>query len=124
MPAEDAVRVWDTLIDGGRPFDIKPAGMLALDVARVEAGLLLIDVDFFGSRKAMIEAQKYTPFEMGLGRLVSLQKARFIGRQALREEQQRGHVRQVVGLEINWPEVEQDLRPRRTPAGRGGNRLT
>ena len=38
-------------MEGGRPFDIKPAGMLALDVARVEAGLLLIDVDFFGSRR-------------------------------------------------------------------------
>jgi aminomethyltransferase len=105
--AEDAVRVWDALMDGGRPFDIKPAGMLALDVSRVEAGLLLIDVDFFGSKKAMIDGQKYTPYEMGLGRLVSLQKARFIGQQALREEQQRGHARQVVGLEINWPEVEQ-----------------
>jgi aminomethyltransferase len=107
MRAEDGVRVWDALMEGGRPFDIKPAGMLALDVARVEAGLLLIDVDFFGSKKAMIGAQKYTPYEMGLGRLVSLQKARFIGQQALREEQQRGHARQVVGLEINWPEVEQ-----------------
>jgi aminomethyltransferase len=107
MRAEDAVRVWDALMEGGRPFDIKPAGMLALDVARVEAGLLLIDVDFFGSKKAMIGAQKYTPYEMGLGRLVSLQKARFIGQQALREEQRRGHARQVVGLEINWPEVEQ-----------------
>ncbi len=107
MRAEDAVRVWDALMEGGRPFDIKPAGMLALDVARVEAGLLLIDVDFFGSKKAMIGAQKYTPYEMGLGRLVSPQKSRFIGQQALREEQRRGHARQVVGLEINWPEVEQ-----------------
>ena len=105
--AEDAVRVWAALMDGGRPIDIKPAGMLALDVARVEAGLLLIDIDFSGAKKAMIDGQKYTPYEMGLGRLVSLQKARFIGQQALREEQQRGHARQVVGLEINWPEVEQ-----------------
>ena len=55
MPAEHAVRVWDALMDGGRPFDIKPAGMLALDVARVEAGLLLIDVDFFSSKKALID---------------------------------------------------------------------
>ena len=62
-------------MEQGRPFDIKPAGMLALDVARVEAGLLLIDVDFFGSKKALIESQKYTPYEMGLGRLVSLTKA-------------------------------------------------
>ena len=106
VAADSAVRVWDALMDGGRPFDIKPAGMLALDVARVEAGLLLIDVDFFSSKKAMIASQKYTPFEMGLGRLVNLDGGRFIGQQALREEQRRGHARQVVGLEMDWTEVE------------------
>ncbi len=106
MPAADAVRVWDVLMELGRPFDIKPAGMLALDVARVEAGLLLIDVDFFSSKKALIEKQKYTPYEMGLGRLVSLTKGRFIGQQALRAEHQRGPARQVVGLELDWMSVE------------------
>jgi len=104
--SQDAVRVWDVLMSSGRPFDIKPVGMLALDVARVEAGLLLIDVDFFSSKKALIESQKYTPYEMGLGRLVSLTKGRFIGQQALREENARGPARQVVGLEIDWTGVE------------------
>jgi aminomethyltransferase len=80
--------------------------MLALDVARVEAGLLLIEVDFFSSKKAMIEQQKYTPFEMGLGRLVSPTKSRFIGQQALREEQRQGHARQVAGLELDWTGIE------------------
>ena len=107
MPASEAIRVWDALMDHGRPFDIKPAGMLALDVARVEAGLLLIEVDFFSSKKGMIEAQKYSPYEMGLGRLVSLSKGRFIGQQALREEQRRGAARQIVGLEVDWTGVEQ-----------------
>jgi len=106
MKAPDAVRVWDALMEGGRPFDIKPAGMLALDVARIEAGLLLIEVDFFSSKKAMIAPQTYTPYEMGLGRLVALDKNRFIGQQALRDEHGRGHARQVAGLEINWTEVE------------------
>jgi aminomethyltransferase len=106
MKAGDAVRVWDALMDGGRPFDIKPAGMLALDVARIEAGLLLIEVDFFSSKKAMIAPQAYTPYEMGLARLVSLEKGRFIGQQALRGEHRRGHARQVVGLEVDWAEVE------------------
>src|SRR5688572_10155717 len=88
IPANDAVKVWDALMEGGKPYDIKPTGMLALDVARIEAGLLLIDVDFFSSKKAMIESQKYSPFEMGLGRLVSPNKGRFIGQQALRKERQ------------------------------------
>jgi aminomethyltransferase len=106
MPAGDGVRVWDALMEKGKPFDIKPAGMLALDVARVEAGLLLIEVDFFSSKKAMIGPQAYSPYEMGLGRLVNLEKGRFIGQQALRAEQRLGHPRQVVGLEIEWTEVE------------------
>jgi aminomethyltransferase len=106
MPAQDAVRVWDALMEKGKPFDIKAAGMLALDVARVEAGLLLIEVDFFSSKKAMIGAQAYSPYEMGLGRLVNLDKGRFIGQQALRGEQRQGHARQVAGLEIEWTEVE------------------
>ena len=106
MAAKDAVRVWDALMEGGQPFDIKPAGMLALDVARVEAGLMLIEVDFFSSKKAVIASQKYSPYEMGLGRLVSLTKSRFIGQQALRIEHQKGHPRQVVGLEVDWTEVE------------------
>jgi aminomethyltransferase len=106
MAADRAVEVWDVLMEGGRPFDIKPAGMLALDVARIEAGLLLIEVDFFSSRKAMIASQMYTPLEMGLGRLVNLDKGRFIGQRALRDEQSRGPARQVVGLAIDWNEVE------------------
>ena len=106
MAAGDAVRVWDALMEAGRPFDVKPTGMLALDVARVEAGLLLGDVDFFSSKKALIEDQTYTPYEMGLGRLVNVEKARFIGQAALRAERLRGHRRQIVGLELEWTEVE------------------
>jgi aminomethyltransferase len=93
-------------MDAGQSFDIHPAGMLALDVARIEAGLLLIDIDFNSSKKALIEDQKYSPLEMGLSRLVSLDKDRFIGRQSLIAEQKRGPARQIVGLEIGWPEVE------------------
>lgn len=106
IPTEAAVKVWDALTEAGRAFDIHAAGMLALDVARVEAGLLLIDVDFHGSKKALVEAQKYSPFEMGLGRLVNLDKGKFVGQAALAEEQRRGHAREIVGLEIDWTGVE------------------
>ncbi len=106
MPWDRAVTVWDALVDGGRPFDIHPAGMLALDVARVEAGLLLIEVDFNSSKKALIESQKYSPYEMGLGRLVQLDKRGFIGQRKLEAEHRRGPARQIIGLEIGWPAVE------------------
>jgi aminomethyltransferase len=106
MPWDRAVAVWDALMAGGRPFDIHPAGMLALDVARVEAGLLLIEVDFFSSKKALIAPQKYSPFEMGLGRLVQADKGPFVGRAPLAAERRAGPPRQIVGLDISWPAVE------------------
>lgn len=106
VPVEHALQLWDALMIAGRAFDIHPAGMLALDVARIEAGLLLIDVDFNSSKKALIDEQKYSPYEMGLGRLVHLDKNRFVGQAALVKEQKRGHAREIVGLEIDWPEVE------------------
>jgi aminomethyltransferase len=107
MPWDRAIDVWDALMEAGRSFDIRPAGMLALDVARVEAGLLLIDVDFNSSKKALIESQKYSPFEMGLDRLVQLDRGPFVGRQALVREQRRGLRRRIVGLDIGWSAVEQ-----------------
>ena len=106
VDANDALRVWDTLMERGRPFDIKPAGMLALDVARIEAGLLLIDIDFNSSKKALIDEQKYSPVEMGLGRLVHLDKSNFVGQQALIRESKRGPQKQIAGLEVDWIEVE------------------
>ncbi|MEP6718287.1 MAG: aminomethyltransferase family protein [bacterium] len=106
VSSDKALRVWDELMTAGRAFDIHPTGMLALDVARIEAGLLLIEVDFNNSKKALIDEQKYSPFEMGLGRLVHLDKNRFIGQSALRAEQKRGPAREIVGLEIDWPAVE------------------
>lgn len=106
IPVDAALRVWDALMRAGAPFDIKPAGMLALDVARVEAGLLLIDVDFHSSRKAVTAAQRYTPYEMGLGRLVSTKKGPYVGRRALEAQLLAGIPRMIVGLEIDWPAVE------------------
>jgi aminomethyltransferase len=106
MPWARAIDVWDALMAAGRSFDIHAAGMLALDVARVEAGLLLIEVDFNSSKKALNEGQKYSPYEMGLGRLVQLEKGPFVGMRPLAEEHRNGSPRRIVGLEIGWPEVE------------------
>ncbi len=107
VPWNDAVKVWDALMDKGKQFDIHAAGMLALDVARVEAGLLLIEVDYSSSKKALIASQKYSPFELGFGKMVHLQKPNFVGKAALERDQKEGVARQFVGLEIDWTEVEQ-----------------
>jgi aminomethyltransferase len=106
IPWNDAPKVWDSLVETGRQFDLHAAGMLALDVARVEAGLILIEVDYFSSKKALIESQKYSPYEIGLGRLVDLKKEYFIGRAALEEEQRLKPKRLLMGLDINWDDVE------------------
>jgi len=106
MPWRDAVRVWDELNSHGKAFDIHPAGMIALDIARIEAGLILIEVDYTSSKKALIDAQKFSPAEIGLGKLVDLKKETFVGREALAREAKKGADRALVGLEINWNEVE------------------
>jgi aminomethyltransferase len=104
--AARALPLWDALMRAGRPYDITPTGMLALDVARIEAGLILLDVDYVGVRKALIPSQQYSPYEIGLGRLVHLDKAPFIGQAALRREAARGPARQLVGLEVDWDDIE------------------
>src|SRR6185503_19059775 len=87
-------------------YGITPAGMLALDVARIEAGLILIEVDYFSSRHALIEAQKSSPYELGLGWTVALGKESFNGKAALVAEQQRGAAWQFTGLAVDWESLE------------------
>jgi len=106
MPWRDAVKVWDEVNSRGKAFDIHPAGMIALDIARIEAGLILIEVDYTSSKKALIDAQKFSPAEIGLGKLVDLRKETFVGREALLREAKKGTDRALVGLEFNWNEVE------------------
>jgi aminomethyltransferase len=104
-----AVGVWDAFVRAGSAYGIRPAGMLALDVARIEAGLILIEVDFDSVRRALIPEQSFSPFELGiLGRFVDLGKhAEFVGRRALERERRRGGPpRRLVGLEVDWEPLE------------------
>jgi aminomethyltransferase len=107
VPWNDAVTVWDALMEKGRQFDIHAAGMLALDVARIEAGLLLIEVDYISSKKALIPSQTYSPYELGFGRMVHLDKENFVGKSALAQQSKAGVPRQLVGLEMDWVEIEE-----------------
>jgi aminomethyltransferase len=93
-------------MQAGRDFGIQPAGMLALDVARIEAGLMLIDVDYVPANKALIEAQKSSPYELDLAWAVSLEKEQFVGREALAAEKARGPQWQFTGVEIGWEGLE------------------
>ncbi|MDQ3448004.1 MAG: aminomethyltransferase family protein [Chloroflexota bacterium] len=104
----DAPALWDALIKAGAAYGIRPAGMLALDVARVEAGLILLEVDYTSSRHALIPEQNYSPYEIGLGRLVNMDKAApFVGRRALEKEVDwGGPARRLVGLDLHWDDLE------------------
>lgn len=107
IPADRALRVWDALMEGGKPWHILPAGMLAMDISRVEAGFVLINVDYVSSEVARIDEHEATPYELGLGWAVKLDKGPFIGRAALAAEAERGPRRRVVGLAIDWEPLEQ-----------------
>lgn len=104
--ARHAEPIWDHLMERGRPYGLTPAGMLALDVARIEAGLILIDVDYVPARKALIQARTSSPFELGLGWTVRLEKDYFVGHRALREEHGRAPAWRLRGLEIEWDALE------------------
>jgi aminomethyltransferase len=107
VDAGGAVRVWEALWAAGQAYGIRPAGMLALDVVRLEAGLILIEVDYTSARHAMNPEQSYSPFEIGLGRLVTFDKADFVGRLALeRELRDGGPARRLVGLQLDWYGIE------------------
>jgi aminomethyltransferase len=103
---EHAERLWDCLFESGRNYGLLPGGIVALDIARIEAGLLLIEVDYISARHAKIEAQKSSPFEIGLGWCVALDGGDFVGRRALRAEKERASKWALVGLQVNWLDLE------------------
>jgi aminomethyltransferase len=105
VAAGQAEGMWDVLMAGGREYGIMPMGLQALDAARIEAGFILIDVDFVSARRALTEEQAASPFEIGLGWTVHLGKETFIGREALAREKERGSRRELVGLEIDEREL-------------------
>ena len=104
--AEHALPIWDALMQIGADYGITPAGMLALDMARMEAGLMLMDVDYVPARKALIPAQTSSPYELDLGWTVQLDKAPFVGRDALASEAARGPQWNFVGIEVDWDSLE------------------
>jgi aminomethyltransferase len=106
VDADNAVRVWDALIDAGRAYGITPAGIWALDIARIEAGLVMMGVDYFSSHRAMIEDQKSSPYELGLGWTVKLDKGPYTGKRALEREAARGATWGFVGLDVEWDSLE------------------
>ncbi len=104
---EHALDLWDALMETGRGYGIAPAGLDALDVARIEAGLLLKEVDYVSAWTAIIESRKSSPYEAGLGWAVQPRPGRdFVGRRALERETAQPSKWAFAGLEVDWPRIE------------------
>ena len=111
MDAKDALQIWDALMEAGADYGITPVGILAMDMARVEAGLFMLEVDYTSTTHAWIEGQKSSPFELGLDWTVALDKpGYFVGRRALEREKREGSLWKLMGLEVNWEGMERIYR--------------
>jgi len=104
---QHAGALWDLLVETGKGLGLSPAGIIALDVTRIEAGMIMLQVDYISSRKALIEAQKSSPFEIGLEWAVDLKKGDFVGRKALLAEKKTGSKWKLVGLEVDWESLQE-----------------
>ncbi len=107
VDAGHAPALWDAVIEAGGDHGLRPVGIRAMDVARVEAGLVLLEVDYTSARMALTAEHEYTPDEIGLGRLVNYEKADFVGRRALVAERDGGVPRRELrGIELDWLGIE------------------
>ncbi|HLF57411.1 MAG TPA: aminomethyltransferase family protein [Thermoanaerobaculia bacterium] len=101
-----ALPLWDALVAAGRPHGLEPAGLDALDVTRIEAGFILLGIDYYSAPKVVLEARKSTPDEIGLGWTVDLERGPFVGRDAIAAERRRGSAWKLVGLQVSWEALE------------------
>ena len=104
---KDGLKLYDAIMSAGKNYDIRPAGLDALDVTRVEAGLILKDVDYYNALHALVDGRMSSPYEISLGWTVDLKRDTFNGQAALQAEKQNGSKWAIVGLDIDWPQLEE-----------------
>lgn len=114
--ADDAIEVWDRLFETAIPYGVIPVGQTAVLITRIEAGLLLIDVDFQSARYAWNDDQRTTPIELGLTWMLrGLQDddRAFVGRRAIEAELANGTSRwRTVGILVDWQDWDRVYRDR------------
>ncbi len=106
VDAAGALELWDALLVAGERHRLLPVGLDALDVTRLEAGFLLGGVDYVHARRAFLPRQASTPYELGLGWSVHLERDPFLGQAALREARRRGPRQVLVGLVVDVTAIE------------------
>jgi aminomethyltransferase len=106
VPVDGALPVWDALMQVAPNYGMVPAGIWALDVARIEAGLMMADVDYHSAHRALVASQYSSPYELSLDWSVNLEKEAFNGKRALKVEHARGPAWRFVGIEVDWYSFE------------------
>jgi aminomethyltransferase len=110
VASTDAISVFDAIWKASAGRGVVPIGMTALYMARIEAGLVLLDVDFHSSRFAWTDADRTTPIELGLGwmfRDLATDDRAFLGRDAIRREvADRTSRWKLTGLVVDWREYD------------------
>jgi aminomethyltransferase len=110
VPADGALKVWDELWKATRGYNVIPFGQTALSMARIEAGLVLLDVDFHNARFAWTDADRVSAIELGFGwmlRDIETTSREFLGRDALRRELREKSSRwKLTGLMVDWREYD------------------
>ena len=95
---EDARQLWDAVLDAGQPHGLKPIGLSAIELLRIESGLLFPDIDYF--------PHQTDPFEVRLDNVIKLDKpGDFVGRDALRAIAAQGTSRLLTTLRIEGDQL-------------------
>jgi len=102
IDAEHADDLWQALFKAGELFGIRMIGSLALDMLRIEAGLILVNVEYMSCFQTVRPNRARTPFELGLDWVVDMNKGHFIGRRALVAAQKNSLKRKLVGIDVDW----------------------
>ncbi len=118
MQPTDAEAVWDALLAVGSSRAVRPIGSRALNMARIEAGFVLPNLDFVSAEHTLYLGTERSPLELGLAWLVDFNKGHFTGRRALLAEQARGPRQQLVGLDVEGTKPAHNALLYREPSGR------
>ena len=103
---DDGLPVWEEIMSKGEPYRIRPCGLDALDITRIEAGFIMNGVDYYSANHVMIDARKSTPYELGLGWCINLDREPFNGQSALKREYDKGSKWATIGIVYDWDELE------------------
>jgi aminomethyltransferase len=108
---EDAEKIWDAAMALAPDYQMRPCGLVALDMTRIEAGLPQLDAEFISAKRTLFEVQKSSPLELGVAWMCKLDGDFFVGREALIAEKAKASSRwNTVGIELDVTYIEKYFR--------------